>query len=198
MGSSSDQKLSRFALTAMVVGSMVGAGIFSLPATFGRATGPFGAIVAWIIAGTGMLMLAFVFQSLAMRKPGLDAGIFAYARAGFGDYLGFAAAFGFWAGTCLGNTTYFVLIKSTLGAVIPMFGDGNTPSAVFVSSIILWAVHFMILRGIKEAAFINQVVTHQSGGYGREDRTDLPLHRHRRFCIQVRFVREQFLGRRRL
>lgn len=159
MGSSSDQKLSRFALTAMVVGSMVGAGIFSLPATFGRATGPFGAIVAWMIAGTGMLMLAFVFQSLAMRKPDLDAGIFAYARAGFGDYLGFAAAFGFWAGTCLGNTTYFVLIKSTLGAVIPMFGDGNTPSAVFVSSIILWAVHFMILRGIKEAAFINQVVT---------------------------------------
>ena len=60
-----EQKLSLQALTAMVVGSMVGAGIFSLPATFGRATGPFGAAIAWIIAGTGMLMLAFVFQMLA-------------------------------------------------------------------------------------------------------------------------------------
>src|SRR5262245_47026535 len=52
------QKLSRFALTGMVVGSMVGAGIFSLPRTFGAATGPFGAIIAWLIAGTGMYMLA--------------------------------------------------------------------------------------------------------------------------------------------
>lgn len=155
----SAQKFSRTTLTAMVVGSMVGAGIFSLPARFGTATGPFGAIVSWLVAGGGMLMLAFVFQSLAVRKPDLDAGIFAYAKAGFGDYPGFAAAFGFWAGTCLGNVTYFVLIKSTLGAFFPVFGDGNTPSAVIVSSLILWAVHFMILRGIKEAAFINKVVT---------------------------------------
>lgn len=155
----SEQKFSRTTLTAMVVGSMVGAGIFSLPARFGTATGPFGAIVAWLIAGGGMLALAFVFQSLAVRRPDLDSGIFAYAKAGFGDFLGFAAAFGFWAGTCLGNTTYFVLIKSTLGAFFPVFGDGNTPAAIIVSSVILWAVHFMILRGIKEAAFINKIVT---------------------------------------
>jgi arginine:ornithine antiporter/lysine permease len=155
----STEKFSRGTLTAMVVGSMVGAGIFSLPARFGAATGPFGAIVAWLVAGGGMLMLAFVFQSLAVRKPDLDSGIFAYAQAGFGNFLGFAAAFGFWAGTCLGNTTYFILIKSTLGAFFPIFGDGNTPAAVIVSSIVLWAVHFMILRGIKEAAFINKVVT---------------------------------------
>ncbi|QZA77212.1 basic amino acid/polyamine antiporter [Deefgea tanakiae] len=159
MSAASDQKISRLALTAMVVGSMVGAGIFSIPARFGAATGPFGAIISWLIAGGGMLMLAFVFQSLAMRKPEIDTGIYGYATAGFGNYAGFIAAFGFWAGTCLGNTTYFILIKSTIGAVVPMFGDGNTPMAVFFSSIILWAVHFMILRGIKEAAFINQVVT---------------------------------------
>jgi len=155
----SEQKFSRLTLTAMVVGSMVGAGIFSLPARFGTATGPFGAIVAWIIAGGGMLMLAFVFQSLAVRKPELDAGIYAYPKAGFGNYIGFAAAFGFWAGSCLGNVTYFVLIGSTIGKLLPAFGEGNTLTSVAVSSVILWAVHFMILRGIKEAAFINTVVT---------------------------------------
>jgi arginine:ornithine antiporter / lysine permease len=112
-----EQKFSRLTLTAMVVGSMVGAGIFSLPGRFGAATGPFGALIAWAIAGGGMLMLAFVFQVLAERKPDLDSGIFAYAKAGFGNYLGFAAAFGFWAGTCVGNTTYFILIKSTLGGL---------------------------------------------------------------------------------
>lgn len=81
---------------------MIGAGIFSLPATFGRATGGLGAIIAWCIAGFGMLMLAFVFQTLARRRPDLDSGIYAYASAGFGSYLGFASAFGFWAGTCIG------------------------------------------------------------------------------------------------
>jgi arginine:ornithine antiporter / lysine permease len=158
-GSAHAPSLSLVALTAMVVGSMVGAGIFSLPATFGRATGPFGAIVAWIIAGLGMLMLAFVFQALAQRKPDLDAGIFAYAKAGFGNYMGFAAAFGFWFGTCLGNVTYFILIMSTLGRFFPILGEGNTVVATILSSIILWSVHFTVLRGVKEAAAINTIVT---------------------------------------
>ena len=76
----SEQKMSRMELTAMVVGGMVGAGIFSLPRTFANATGPMGAVIAWLIAGTGMYMLARVFQALAERKPDLDAGVYAYAR----------------------------------------------------------------------------------------------------------------------
>ena len=130
MAPESTQKLSLFALTAMVVGGMVGAGIFSLPRTFAGATGPFGAIIAWLIAGTGMYMLARVFQSLAERKPDLDAGVFAYAKAGFGDYPGFLSAFGYWIGSCIGNVSYWVLIKSTLGAFFPVFGDGNTVIAI--------------------------------------------------------------------
>lgn len=153
------QKLSLFALTAMVVGSMVGAGIFSLPRTFGSATGPFGAIIAWCIAGGGMYMLARVFQSLAERKPHLDSGVFAYAKAGFGDYPGFLSAFGYWIGSCIGNVSYWVLIKSTLGAFFPIFGDGNTIPAILVASIGIWLFHFMILRGIKQATFINSIVT---------------------------------------
>ena len=156
---STDQKMSRMQLTAMVVGGMVGAGIFSLPRTFANATGPLGAVIAWLIAGTGMYMLARVFQSLAERKPDLDAGVFAYAKAGFGDYPGFLSAFGYWIGSCIGNVSYWVLIKSTLGAFFPVFGDGNTVVAIVVASVGIWLFHFMILRGIKQAAFINSVVT---------------------------------------
>jgi arginine:ornithine antiporter/lysine permease len=154
-----EEKISRGALTAMVVGGMVGAGVFSLPRNFAMATGVYGALIAWTIAGAGMLMLAFVFQTLANRKPDLDAGVYAYARAGFGPYLGFASAFGYWASACVGNASYWILIKSTLGAVFPAFGDGNTVAAVAVSSIGIWAFHFMVLRGTKEAAAINKVVT---------------------------------------
>ncbi|MGX6461414.1 amino acid permease [Klebsiella grimontii] len=155
----SDAKLSLPALTALVVGSMIGAGIFSLPATFGRAAGGLGAIIAWCIAGGGMLTLALVFQTLATRKPHLNSGIFIYAQDGFGNYLGFTSALGFWAGTCIGNVSYFVLIKSTLGTFSPIFGDGNTLYAILTASIVLWCFHILVLRGVKEAAIINTVVT---------------------------------------
>src|SRR5579864_727664 len=156
---STEQKMSRMQLTAMVVGGMVGAGIFSLPRTFANATGPLGAVIAWLIAGTGMYMLARVFQALAERKPNLDAGVFAYAKAGFGDYPGFLSAFGYWIGSCIGNVSYWVLIKSTLGAFFPVFGEGNTLVAIVVASIGIWLFHFMILKGVQQAAFINSIVT---------------------------------------
>jgi arginine:ornithine antiporter/lysine permease len=153
------EKMPLMTLTAMVVGSMVGAGVFSLPRNFGQATGVLGAVVAWVIAGVGMLMLAFVFQTLAVRKPELDAGVYAYAKAGFGEFPGFFSAFGYWASACVGNVSYWVLIKSTLGVVVPGFGEGNTLLAVAVSAVGVWAFHFMILRGVKEAAAINRIVT---------------------------------------
>jgi arginine:ornithine antiporter/lysine permease len=154
-----NQTLSVWALTALVVGSMVGAGIFTLPGRFGRATGVVGALIAWLIAGVGMLMLAFVFQNLAQRKPNLDSGVFIYAKAGFGNYIGFLAALAFWSSTCVGNVSYFVLIKSTLGEFFPVFGDGDTVAAVIGSSIIIWLFHFMILRGVQQAAGLNTIVT---------------------------------------
>lgn len=160
VASQSSQKLSLFALTMMVVGGMVGAGIFSLPRTFAGATGPIGAIVAWLIAGTGMYMLARVFQALAEKRPDIDSGVFAYAKAGFGDYMGFLSAFGYWLGSCLGNVFYWVLIGSTLGRFFPdLFGDGSSITAIIVSLIGIWAFHFMILRGVEQATFINSVVT---------------------------------------
>jgi len=160
MTSTPNAKLSLGALTAMVVGSMVGAGIFNLPGRFGTATGPFGAIIAWAIAGTGMYMLARVFQALAEKKPDIDNGVFAYAKAGFGDYMGFLSAFGYWLGSCLGNVFYWVLIGSTLGNFFPeVFGDGSTATAIIVSLIGIWLFHFMILRGVEQAAAVNSIVT---------------------------------------
>lgn len=152
-------KVNLATLTAMVVGSMVGSGVFLLPRRFGTETGVLGAIIAWAIAGTGMLMLAFVFQRLAVRKPALDAGIFAYAKDGFGDYVGFSSAFGFWASACAGNTSYWVLIMATTSALFPALGDGSTLLAVVLSSVGLWLFCFLISRGVQQAAIINRIAT---------------------------------------
>jgi arginine:ornithine antiporter / lysine permease len=153
------EKVSLPTLTAMVVGSMIGSGVFLLPRRFGVETGVLGAIIAWTIAGTGMLMLAFVFQRLATRKPGLDAGIFAYAKAGFGDYIGFNSAIGYWASACAGNTSYWVLITATMSALVPGFGAGDTVLAVVVSAVGVWLFAFLVMRGVKDAAVINYIVT---------------------------------------
>ena len=79
----SSTRVSMFTLATFVIGSMVGAGVFSLPANFATATGGAGALIAWAVAGGGMLMLALVFHRLAIRRPDLDAGIYSYAKAGF-------------------------------------------------------------------------------------------------------------------
>src|SRR6478609_3989268 len=152
-------KMSVPTLTAMVVGGMVGAGVFSLPARFGVATGILGSLIAWAVAGTGMLMLAFVFQTLAIRRPELDSGVFIYAKAGFGDYAGFNSAIGFWASSIAGNTFYWVFIGATLGAFFDGFGDGDTVLAAALGTVGVWLFHYLIARGVRDAAVINQIVT---------------------------------------
>lgn len=147
------------ALVALVVGSMIGGGIFSLPQNMAASASVGAILIGWAITAIGMLTLAFVFQSLANRKPELDAGVYAYAKAGFGDYMGFSSAWGYWISAWIGNVSYFVLLFSTLGYFVPMFGEGNTLPAVIGASLVLWGVHFLVLRGIREAAFVNLVTT---------------------------------------
>jgi len=158
-----NDKLSLPALIAMVVGSMVGAGVFQLPARFASQTGIYGALIAWAIAGGGMLALAFVFQKLAIRKPDLDNGVYVYARAGFGVYPGFLSAVGFWASACAGNAFYWILIMTTISQLFPelgdVFGTGDTWPAFFVSVAGVWGYYLLIRRGVKEAAWINTIVT---------------------------------------
>lgn len=77
-------KLQLGALTALVIGSMVGSGVFSLPQNMASGAGPLAIIIGWAITAVGMLALVFVYQSLATRKPDLNAGPYAYAKAGFG------------------------------------------------------------------------------------------------------------------
>src|SRR6188768_1879867 len=103
-------KLTLVPLIALVVGSMIGGGVFNLPSDMSRGASPGAIIIGWVITGVGMLMLAFVYQSLAVRKPELNAGPYAYAKAGFGEYVGFNSAWGYWISAFLGNVAYSVAI----------------------------------------------------------------------------------------
>lgn len=73
-----------------------------------------------------MLCVAFVFQALAHRKPHLDSGVYAYVRAGLGDFVGFSSAWGYWLGTIIAQVGYATLFFSSLGFFVPVF-DGDHP-----------------------------------------------------------------------
>ena len=91
-----DKKLGLGALISLVIGSMVGAGVFSLPQNIAAHASAGAVALGWAITGIGMICLALVYQNLSMRRPDLDGGIFSYAKAGFGDFVGFNAAWGYW------------------------------------------------------------------------------------------------------
>jgi arginine:ornithine antiporter / lysine permease len=153
-------KLGLLPLVALVVGSMIGGGVFSLPQNMAKGASPGAVIIGWAITGLGMLALAFVYQGLSTRKPKLDAGPYAYARAGFGDFVGFNSAWGYWLSAWIGNVSYAVLIFGALSYFVPAFGaEGNTWQAMVGASVFLWLVHGLILMGIRQAAIINVVTT---------------------------------------
>jgi arginine:ornithine antiporter / lysine permease len=109
-----DSKLGVGLLTALVVGSMVGSGVFSFPQNMAAGAGATAILIGWLITGVGMIALAFVFQGLAVRKPDLDSGPYAYARAGFGDFIGFNSAWGYWLSAWIGNVSCAVILFSAL------------------------------------------------------------------------------------
>ncbi|CAB3751127.1 arginine-ornithine antiporter [Paraburkholderia solisilvae] len=146
-------------LTALVIGSMIGSGIFSLPQNMAAGASAGAILLGWLITGAGMLMLSLCYQTLALRKPELDNGIYAYARASAGEFVGFNSAWGYWVSAWIGNVGYLVIVFGTLGYFFPIFGDGNTRAAIVGASIALWVMHAMILRGMRSAAIVNALTT---------------------------------------
>lgn len=159
-----DNKLGLGSLTALVVGSMIGAGVFSLPQNMAAVASPLAVMIGWGITGVGMIFLALSFQQLSNHKPHIDSGVFGFAREGFGDFAGFCSAWGYWFSAMVANVSYLVIVFSTLGLVFDtpdqvIFGAGNTWISVAGASVLLWLVHALVLRGVQTAAFINLITT---------------------------------------
>ena len=146
-------------LIALIIGSTVGAGIFSIPQNIGSVAGPGAMLIGWTIAGVGMLSVAFVFHILARRKPHLDSGVYAYARVGLGDYVGFSSAWGYWLGSVVAQVGYATLFFSTLGHYVPIFSSDHPVITALAVSALTWGVFAVVARGISQAAFLTTVTS---------------------------------------
>jgi arginine:ornithine antiporter/lysine permease len=159
-----EKRLGLSALTALVISSMLGAGVFSLPQNMAAVASPSALLIGWAITGVGILFLAFAMLLLTRIRADLDGGIFTYAREGFGELVGFCSAWGYWLCAVIANVSYLVIVFAALsfftdapGSII--FGNGNTWQAIVGASVLLWVVHFLVLRGVQTAAGINLVAT---------------------------------------
>ncbi|MGY2201446.1 basic amino acid/polyamine antiporter [Pseudomonas gingeri] len=152
-------RLSLSLLIALVVGSIIGSGAYSLPQNMAAGAGAGAILIGWLVTGVGMLSLALVYQMLSNRKPELDNGVFAYAKALGGDFVGFNSAWGYWISAWIGNVGYLVILFAAASYFFPAFGDGNNKVAIVAASLLLWVMHFMILRGIRTAARANAIST---------------------------------------
>ncbi|MCL2280976.1 basic amino acid/polyamine antiporter [Candidatus Saccharibacteria bacterium] len=152
-------RLGLLSLSALVMGSVIGSGIFNLMKEMAIDSSIMAVIIAWVIAGIGMGALAYSFYNLNKKRPELEAGVYSYAEAGFGKFMGFNSAWGYWISAWIGNVAYATMTFSALGYFFSIFGDGYNLAAVIGASVGLWLVAALIMSGIKNASFMNIIVT---------------------------------------
>lgn len=141
--------------TALVLGNMIGSGVFLLPASLA----PYGgySLIGWLISGTGALLLAGVFYRLAKRAP-RAGGPYAYSREAFGDCVGFLVAWSYWISLVGGNAAIAVAFASYLSALVPMIGTTPLMGALAALAAI-WTVTAINIAGVRSAGVVQVVTT---------------------------------------
>lgn len=148
------------ALTALIIGSTIGSGIFTITADMAASGAHTGAVlIGWLICGIGMFGLMMCYFGLNRVRPDLTNGVYSYAAEGFGDFVGFNSVWGYWLSALLCNVSYLTLLFGAIGYFIPIFGNGNNLVSVISASVLLWLINGLVLKGVKEAAAISIITT---------------------------------------
>ncbi len=142
--------------TALVVGNMVGSGIFLLPATLAGTAGPV-SMLGWLFTGAGAVLLALVFAGLGRALP-RQGGPYAYAKRAFGDFVGFQTAWGYWIAVWAGNAAIAVAFVSYLTVFWPEVGDNNLLGAL-VGIGLIWLLTFTNILGAREGGIVQLATT---------------------------------------
>ncbi|MCG8689652.1 MAG: amino acid permease [Minwuiales bacterium] len=149
------RKLGLWMCTALVVGNMIGSGIFLLPAAL-AAYGPI-SIAGWLVTSAGAICLALIFGRLARLVP-KTGGPYAYSREGFGDFAGFLIAWGYWIALWAGNAAVAVAFAGYLGFLFPVVAD-NALVGLAAALGAIWLLTWINARGVREAGAVQLVTT---------------------------------------
>jgi len=142
--------------TSLVMGNMIGGGIFLLPA----ALAGYGSIslLGWLVSAIGSILLALVFSRLSRVLPQKNGGPYAYTRAAFGDFMGFLIAWGYWISIWAANAAIAVTFVGALSVFFPMLASDRI-LAVTVGLGAIWLLTWINSRGIRDAALVQIITT---------------------------------------
>ena len=151
-----NQKIGLLAATSLVVGNIIGAGIFVLPASLGK----FGSIsiLGWIFTATGALILAKIFSNFSKILKGKSGGPYQYSKVVFGDFIGFLVAWGYWISCWVNNAAIAVAIVSALSFFFPELVI-NPFYATLTGLSFIWFFTYTSSRGFKSSGNIQILTT---------------------------------------
>lgn len=145
------------AATAIVIGNIIGSGIFMAPQSLAAASNPKATMVAWGITAIGSILIALTFARLSSKMSDTGGPII-YTRAAYGDFAAFLISWTYWIGCWVGNAALITACMNYLVYFIPVLGT-NKLLAFIVSSAILWIFTLINIKGAKEAGIVGIITT---------------------------------------
>ena len=148
-----------FPLMMFAVGVTLASGVFSLSGDFaasGASTA--GTLLGWLVCGIGMFGLCMAFFKLSVVKKELTSGLAAYGRVGFGEYIGFNVAWGYWISAILAIGAFVSLLFASLSHFFSFLGEGTNLASFLIASAMVWIFACVVLQGVNESIIINVFV----------------------------------------
>ncbi len=154
--SADQKKIGLITTTSLVVGNMIGAGIFLLPASLAK----YGSIslLGWLFTATGAIILAKIFSNLSKIIVNKSGGPYTYSKEGFGDFIGFLVAWGYWISVWISNAAIAIAIIGALSFFFPIL-ETNSVLAVAIGLGMIWFFTWVNSKGIKESGRIQVITT---------------------------------------
>ncbi|MCB0688312.1 MAG: amino acid permease [Saprospiraceae bacterium] len=141
---------------ALVIGNMIGSGIFFLPSSLGAYGGI--SIFGWLFTSTGALILALIFSRLSRLLPNISGGPFVYSQEGFGDFPGFLVAWGYILSIWASNAAITVAFVSYLSVFLPVLATNNILAAA-TGLMAIWFLTWLNSQTIRTAGSLQLVTT---------------------------------------
>ena len=153
---SKTQKIGLLTTTSLVVGNMIGVGIFVLPAVLSN----YGSVslLGWVFTATGALILAKIFSNLSKIISSKSGGPYVYSKAGFGDFIGFLVAWGYWISCWVSNGAIAIAIIGAASFFVPSLAT-NSVLSVSLGLMLIWFFTWINSRGIRESGKIQLITT---------------------------------------
>jgi APA family basic amino acid/polyamine antiporter len=150
------KKLGLWMSTSLVIGNMIGAGVFLMPAALAAFGGI--SVLGWMFSAIGALLLAKVFSRLSKLVASKDGGPYIYTRAGLGDFAGFLVAWGYWISIWTSNAAIAVAFVSALSIFFPVL-EQNAVVAVLAGLSSIWLLTWVNSLGVRESGKVQVATT---------------------------------------